>query len=81
MNASHIPPLVTLHAKRISERLKVLQGKRSQRAWASELGVPQQVLSRYLNGSLPRLTFLIHLARRERVNLNWLMMGEGEVYR
>lgn len=81
MNDTHVSEIDKLHAKYISTRLKRIQGKRSQREWSRQLHIPQPVLSSYLAGSTPIVTFLIHLARSENVNLNWLMAGEGEVYR
>ena len=78
---SHIPDVVRLQTSRIGARLQQLQGNRSQNRWARELGIPQQNLSRYIKGMNPHVTFLVHLARREGVNLNWLLLGRGDAYR
>jgi len=68
--------------KDIPSRLAQLKGSRSQRGWSRELGVPQQNLSRYLiGGATPHLDFLVHLAQQERVNMNWLILGEGRMHR
>ena len=81
MNDVHVSEIDKLHARHIPTRLKQVQRDRSQREWSKQLHIPQPVLSRYLAGRTPTVTFLIHLARQENVNLNWLMAGEGEVYR
>ncbi len=65
----------------VNRRLEQLMGGRSQNRWAKELGVSQQNISRYMNGQAPHLEFLIHLANREEVNLNWLILGEGRKFR
>ncbi len=77
----HLPKIVRDQQEAIVGRLKTLMNGRSQRGWARELGVPQQNISRYLTGTVPHLGFLIHLARREGVNLNWLALGEGKRFR
>lgn len=61
----------------ISERLAKIRGNRSQREWARQLGVFQQNVNRYENGTVPGAAFLISLLTKERVNLNWLLTGKG----
>jgi len=78
---SHIPKVTKAMTSQIGERLQILKGDRSQHQWAKELGIPQQTLSRYLDGSAPHAHFFVHLGRREPVNLNWLMLGEGRMRR
>ena len=79
---THIPKKIRNQRKSIQDRLARLKGSRSQRGWSRELGVPQQNLSRYLlGGATPHLDFLIHLAQKERVSLNWLVLGEGKMFR
>ena len=78
----HLPEIVRNKRRVIKERLVQLMGSRSQRGWAKELGVPQQNISRYLmGGASPHVDFLIHIGRRENVNLNWLVLGEGRMHR
>ena len=78
----HLPEVVRNKRRVIPERLIQLMGSRSQRGWARELGVPQQNISRYLlGGASPHVDFLIHIGRRENVNLNWLVLGEGRMHR
>lgn len=76
-----LPKTVRDQRQQVQGRLEELKGSRSQRGWARELGIPQQNISRFLSGTTPHLDFLIHLARRERVSLNWLVLGEGKRYR
>lgn len=75
-----LPERVRQQQRRISGRLRRIQGDRSQNQWATDTKVPQQNLSRYLNGTVPRVDFLIHLGNRG-VDLNWLLLGVGEPYR
>ena len=65
-------------AKRgIPRRLAEVRGGRSQRSFARELGVFQQNVNRYENGTTPHADFLITLALRENVSLDWLLLGRG----
>jgi len=65
-------------AKRgIARRLAEIRGGRSQRSFARELGVFQQNVNRYENGTTPHADFLITLALRENVSLDWLLLGRG----
>jgi len=45
--------------------------------YAADLGVFQQNVNRYLKGARPHVDFLIVVAIKERVSLNWLMLGRG----
>lgn len=61
----------------IAARIARIRGKRSQRAFARELGVFQQNVNRYEKGTTPHVDFLIVLALRENVSLDWLLCGRG----
>jgi transcriptional regulator with XRE-family HTH domain len=63
--------------KKLPERLAQVRGSRSQRQFARELGVFQQNVNRYENGTTPHADFLITLALRENVSLDWLLLGKG----
>jgi transcriptional regulator with XRE-family HTH domain len=63
--------------KQVSTRLAQVRGSRSQRAFARELGVFQQNVNRYENGTTPHADFLITLALQENVSLDWLLLGRG----
>jgi transcriptional regulator with XRE-family HTH domain len=68
---------VERHKRQVSTRLAQVRGGRSQRAFARELGVFQQNVNRYENGTTPHADFLITLALSENVSLDWLLLGRG----
>ncbi len=63
--------------RRLAGRIAAVRGHRSQRRFASELGVFQQNVNRYENGTTPHADFLITLALQEGVSLDWLLLGKG----
>ena len=63
--------------KKLTERLAQVRGERSQRQFARDLGVFQQNVNRYESGTTPHADFLIRLALKENVSLDWLMLGKG----
>ena len=65
------------HKKQIPTRLAQVRGRRSQRAFARDLGVFQQNVNRYENGTTPHADFLITLALQENISLDWLLLGRG----
>lgn len=65
------------HKRQIQVRLAQIRGNRSQRSFARELGVFQQNVNRYENGTTPHADFLITLALQENVCLDWLLLGRG----
>jgi len=67
--------------RKLSDRLAQVRGDRSQRQFARELGVFQQNVNRYESGTTPHTDFLITLAVKERVSVNWLLLGEGKMKR
>jgi hypothetical protein len=67
--------------KRMAERLAEVRGARSQRQFARELGVFQQNVNRYESGTTPHTDFLIQVALREQVSLDWLVLGKGRMKR
>ena len=67
--------------RRIPERLAQLRGERSQRQFARDLGVFQQNVNRYENGTTPHTDFLITVAMKENVSLDWLLLGKGKMKR
>jgi len=81
-NGKRSPKFPTHNTRKISERLWQVCGGRSQNGWGKELGIAQQNISRYLaGGTAPHVDFLIHLAKREKINMNWLLLGEGRMRR
>ena len=69
--------LVDRAKKKLPERLASVRGERSQRQFARDLGVFQQNVNRYESGTTPHADFLITLAVREGISLDWLLMGKG----
>jgi transcriptional regulator with XRE-family HTH domain len=67
--------------KKLPERLAEVRGTRSQRQFARELGVFQQNVNRYENGTTPHTDFLITLATKESISLDWLLLGKGRMRR
>ena len=72
---------VERNKRQIPSRLAEIRGDRSQRSFARELGVFQQNVNRYENGTTPHADFLITLALKENVSLDWLLMGRGKSHR
>ncbi len=72
---------VERHKKRLPERIAQVRGERSQRQFARDLGVFQQNVNRYESGTTPHADFLIQLALKEGVSLDWLLLGRGRMRR
>ena len=66
------------YKKLIPARIEEVRGERSQRSFARELGVFQQNVNRYENGTTPHADFLITLALKENLSLDWLLLGKGK---
>jgi transcriptional regulator with XRE-family HTH domain len=62
-------------------RLQKVRGNRSQRQFARDLGVFQQNVNRYESGTTPHTDFLITLALKESVSVDWLLLGKGKMRR
>ncbi len=67
--------------KKLSERLSQIRGDRSQRQFARDLGVFQQNVNRYENGTTPHTDFLMTLAVKENISMDWLLLGKGRMRR
>jgi len=67
--------------RKLPERLAQVRGERSQRQFARDLGVFQQNVNRYENGTTPHTDFLITLALKEQVSIDWLLLGKGKMRR
>ena len=67
--------------KKLPERLAEVRGERSQRQFARDLGVFQQNVNRYENGTTPHTDFLITLCTKENISLDWLVLGKGRMRR
>ena len=67
--------------KKLPDRLAQVRGDRSQRQFARDLGVFQQNVNRYESGTTPHADFLIQLALKEGISLDWLLLGRGRMRR
>lgn len=67
--------------RKLPDRLAQVRGSRSQRQFARDLGVFQQNVNRYENGTTPHTDFLIQLALKENVSIDWLLLGKGKMRR
>ncbi len=67
--------------RQLSDRLAQVRGERSQRQFARDLGVFQQNVNRYESGTTPHTDFLITVAMKEGVSLDWLLLGKGKMRR
>ncbi len=65
--------------RKLPERIAQVRGDRSQRQFARDLGVFQQNVNRYENGTTPHTDFLITLAMKENISLDWLLLGKGRM--
>jgi len=67
--------------RKLPERLAQVRSDRSQRQFARDLGVFQQNVNRYESGTTPHTDFLITLALKENVSIDWLLLGKGKMKR
>jgi len=67
--------------KGIRKRIVEVRGDRSQRQFARDLGVFQQNVNRYESGTTPHTDFLITIAAKEGISLDWLLLGRGPMRR
>lgn len=72
---------VTRKKDGMARRIAQVRGDRSQRQFARDLDVFQQNVNRYESGTTPHASFFIRVALREKVNLNWLILGTGPIAR
>lgn len=67
--------------RKLPERLGTVRGDRSQRRFAQDLGVFQQNINRYESGTTPHADFLITLALKESISIDWFLLGKGKMRR
>ena len=72
---------VERNKRKLPERLAQVRGNRSQRQFARDLGVFQQNVNRYESGTTPHTDFLITLALKEHISIDWLLLGKGKMKR
>jgi hypothetical protein len=62
---------------RLGERLKLLRGTTSQKAFAAELGVHENTVANAERRDSATQDYLLRLAQMRNVNLHWLLTGHG----
>ncbi|MBW1685986.1 MAG: helix-turn-helix domain-containing protein [Deltaproteobacteria bacterium] len=72
---------VAREKKKLPGRIAQVRGDRSQRQFARDLGVFQQNVNRYESGTTPHSDFLITLALKEKISIDWLLLGKGRMKR
>ena len=70
---------VSRQKKQLPGRIARVRGDRSQRQFARDLGVFQQNVNRYESGTTPHTDFLITLALKEKISIDWLLLGKGKM--
>ena len=65
----------------LPKRIATVRGTRSQRRFALEIGVFQQNVNRYELGKTPNVDFLITVALKEGISIDWLLLGRGRMRR
>ncbi len=64
--------------REVPKRIAAVRGRRSQRQFARDLGVYPHYVNRYEAGKLiPNVDFLITLALKEGISIDWLLLGKG----
>ena len=64
---------------KLPSRIAQIRGDRSQRRFALDLGVFQQNVNRYESGTTPHVDFMMTLALKEKVSIDWLLLGKGPI--
>ncbi len=72
---------VAREKKKLPGRIAQVRDDRSQRQFARDLGVFQQNVNRYESGTTPHSDFLITLALKEKISIDWLLLGKGRMKR
>jgi transcriptional regulator with XRE-family HTH domain len=65
--------------RKLADRIAQGRGERSQRQFARDLGVFQQNVNRYESGTTPHTDFLLTLAVKENISMDWLLLGKGRM--
>jgi transcriptional regulator with XRE-family HTH domain len=61
----------------LGERLKLVRGTTSQRAFAAELGVHENTVSNAERRDSATHEYLLTIGRARNINLHWLLTGHG----
>jgi transcriptional regulator with XRE-family HTH domain len=61
----------------LSERLKLVRGAATQKAFAAELGLHENTVSNAERRGSATQEYLLKIAAARRINLHWLLTGQG----
>jgi transcriptional regulator with XRE-family HTH domain len=61
----------------LPERLKLVRGTATQRAFAAELGLHENTVSNAERRGSATQEYLLKIAAARRINLHWLLTGQG----
>ncbi len=76
------PSQLQRQRREVPKRIAAVRGRRSQRQFARDLGVFQQNVNRYEAGkTIPNVDFLITVALKEGISIDWLLLGKGSMRR
>jgi len=64
----------------ISERIKLIRGSLSQSDFGAQIGVSQSAVQNYESGQIPKGDVLQRIRQKFKVNIDWLLTGEGKPY-
>ena len=74
---NHRKSVSELDWEEIGNRLRELRGVLTQTQFGDQLGVPQNIVSRYERASVrPPIEYLVLAARHRGVTLDWLLLGK-----
>src|SRR5204862_1678486 len=63
----------------LGERLKLVRGASSQKAFAAELRIHENTVSNAERRNSATLEYLLRLAALRNINLHWLLTGQGAI--
>ncbi len=76
------PSQLQRQRREVPKRIAAVRGRRSQSQFARDLGVFQQNVNRYEAGkTIPNVDFLITVALKEGISIDWLLLGKGRMRR
>jgi transcriptional regulator with XRE-family HTH domain len=64
-----------LNYKEIGTRLKIVRGKMTQQAFSEQFGISKSYVKKTEGGGKPSLEYLVDIAIKQGVSLDWLLIG------
>ena len=68
---------MTKFTRDMAKRFKEVRGDRTFEQFSKTLGVSEPTLCRTEKGGMPSVGTLLAMARKEKISVNWLMLGIG----